>query len=237
MKRLPLKGPWVLSLVLHLLLLFAVGLMVGRITTQKPRFLIGVKLMEPSGGTGGGGSKGTLDHSLSSLTASMLEEGPVKDDASPTKSQKTAMDSHKGSGAGIMGEKEASMGPGLGTGSKTGSGATSGEGSGEGSGTGEGSGGDGDGRDASRGATLTSYRKIYPQSARRAGETGSVDVGVAVGEDGTVTSAWVTASSGYERLDQAALDSAYTWHFAPALDAAGRPIAGETVVRVRYELN
>ena len=82
MKRLPLKGPLLLSLVLHLILLFAVGLMAGRRTIQKPRLLIGVKLMEPGRGTEGhdssaGGSKEALEHSLSSLTASMLEEGPV----------------------------------------------------------------------------------------------------------------------------------------------------------------
>ena len=51
MKRLPLKGPLLLSLVLHLILLFAVGLMAGRRTIQKPRLLIGVKLMEPGRGT------------------------------------------------------------------------------------------------------------------------------------------------------------------------------------------
>ena len=81
MKRLPLKGPLLLSLVLHLILLFAVGLMAGRRTIQKPRLLIGVKLMEPGRGTEGhdssaGGSKEALEHSLSSLTASMLEEDP-----------------------------------------------------------------------------------------------------------------------------------------------------------------
>lgn len=95
MKRLPLKGPLLLSLVLHLILLFAVGLMAGRRTIQKPRLLIGVKLMEPGRGTEGhdssaGGSKEALEHSLSSLTASMLEEGPVKDDASPDKPRKAS---------------------------------------------------------------------------------------------------------------------------------------------------
>ena len=225
MKRLPLKGPLLLSLVLHLILLFAVGLMAGRRTIQKPRLLIGVKLMEPGRGTEGhdssaGGSKEALEHSLSSLTASMLEEGPVKDDASPDKPRKASMASYTGNGS--AGGKKAPMESGAGTGSGTGIGR---------------GGASGEGNDASRGATLTSYRKIYPQSARRAGETGSVDVGVAVSEEGSVTSAWVTASSGYERLDQAALDSAYTWHFDHALDAAGRPIAGETVIRVRYELN
>lgn len=233
MKRLPLKGPLLLSLVLHLILLFAVGLMAGRRTIQKPRLLIGVKLMEPGRGTEGhdssaGGSKEALEHSLSSLTASMLEEGPVKDDASPDRGKPPW---HPTQGMGPLVEKRP-MESGAGTGSGTGIGVGSGDGNGDGRG-----GASGEGNDASRGATLTSYRKIYPQSARRAGETGSVDVGVAVSEEGSVTSAWVTASSGYERLDQAALDSAYTWHFDPALDAAGRPIAGETVIRVRYELN
>ena len=235
MKRLPLKGSLLLSLVLHLILLFAIGLMAGRRTIQRPRLLIGVKLMEPGRGTEGhdssaGGSKEALEHSLSSLTASMLEEGPVKDDASPDKPRKASMASYTGNGS--AGGKKAPMESGAGTGSGTGIGVGSGDGNGDGRG-----GASGEGNDASRGATLTSYRKIYPQSARRAGETGSVDVGVAVSEEGSVTSAWVTASSGYERLDQAALDSAYTWHFDPALDAAGRPIAGETVIRVRYELN
>ena len=178
MKRLPLKGPLLLSLVLHLILLFAVGLMAGRRTIQKPRLLIGVKLMEPGRGTEGhdssaGGSKEALEHSLSSLTASMLEEGPVKDDASPDKPRKASMASYTGNGS--AGGKKAPMESGAGTGSGTGIGVGSGDGNGDGRG-----GASGEGNDASRGATLTSYRKIYPQSARRAGETGSVDVGVAV---------------------------------------------------------
>ena len=123
MKRLPLKGPLLLSLVLHLILLFAVGLMAGRRTIQKPRLLIGVKLMEPGRGTEGhdssaGGSKEALEHSLSSLTASMLEEGPVKDDASPDKPRKASMASYTGNGS--AGGKKAPMESGAGTGKKRG---------------------------------------------------------------------------------------------------------------------
>lgn len=92
------------------------------------------------------------------------------------------------------------------------------------------------GEDLSSPAVLTRYSKVYPRAARNAGEEGSVLIGVTVSASGGVVEAWLAQSSGYNRLDQAALKSAYSWRFTPAKNAAGQPIEGSAQVRVTYSL-
>lgn len=61
------------------------------------------------------------------------------------------------------------------------------------------------------------FQPAYPPASRRAGEAGSVVVGVLVGADGRVADAEVARSSGYERLDSAAVRQARSaWRFRPA---------------------
>ena len=55
----------------------------------------------------------------------------------------------------------------------------------------------------------------YPPLSRRMGETGTVMLRVELNEQGQVSSAWVETSSGYERLDQAALAAVASWHCQP----------------------
>lgn len=110
-----------------------------------------------------------------------------------------------------------------------------------GSGNGMDSGGygsaDGDSQaDLSQDAALQGYSRIYPRTARDAGEEGVAVVGVSVSAGGSVTRAWLEQSTGYDRLDRAALKAAYQWSFTPARNAAGDPIAGESRVTVRYQL-
>jgi periplasmic protein TonB len=57
----------------------------------------------------------------------------------------------------------------------------------------------------------------YPMSSRRLGESGSLALDILIGADGRVRDAKVSQSSGYERLDQAAVSEAKQhWHLRPA---------------------
>jgi len=75
----------------------------------------------------------------------------------------------------------------------------------------------------------------YPGVARRLNWEGRVVLRVAVDLSGAVTAVTVTRSSGRELLDQAALEAVRAWRFEPA-HASGVPMAGETDVSVRFEL-
>jgi periplasmic protein TonB len=56
----------------------------------------------------------------------------------------------------------------------------------------------------------------YPALSRRLGETGKVTVLVELDETGAVASARVSESSGYTRLDEAALSAVRSWRCNPA---------------------
>jgi periplasmic protein TonB len=55
----------------------------------------------------------------------------------------------------------------------------------------------------------------YPAMSRRLGEQGQVMVRVLIGADGSAQQAQITRSSGYERLDQAALNAVLKWRYVP----------------------
>jgi protein TonB len=75
----------------------------------------------------------------------------------------------------------------------------------------------------------------YPRVAVRLGQEGTVLVKMRVAVDGTVAEAWVSESSGYERLDQAALDAVADWLFRPATEN-GRPVESEHSHRLTFQL-
>jgi periplasmic protein TonB len=61
-----------------------------------------------------------------------------------------------------------------------------------------------------------SQQPAYPDASRRLGEQGSVVLQVLIGTDGRVVDAKVLQSSGYERLDQAAIDGVKNdYRFSP----------------------
>lgn len=131
-------------------------------------------------------------------------------------------------------------GTGTGSGSGVGSGSGSGYGSGTGSGYGPGSGG-GSGGGENNGVTqgpsvLSSVTPVYPESARSAGVEGSVLVGITIGTDGSVENAWISSSSGNSDLDQAALQAAYGYHFAPAYQN-GTAIECNVNLPITFQLN
>jgi TonB family protein len=70
----------------------------------------------------------------------------------------------------------------------------------------------------------------YAKAEFDAGHEGKVELQLRIGTDGRVREAGVAKSSGWPVLDAQAVETAKSWTFSPALDAAGAPM--ESVVRV-----
>ena len=62
---------------------------------------------------------------------------------------------------------------------------------------------------------LNNPKPSYPALSRRLGEQGKVVVRVLIGVDGTAQHVEIHSSSGYERLDQAALATVRSWRYVP----------------------
>lgn len=62
---------------------------------------------------------------------------------------------------------------------------------------------------------LQNARPAYPALSKRLGEQGKVLVRVLIGVDGTARQAEVQKSSGFDRLDQAALATVQRWRYVP----------------------
>lgn len=71
---------------------------------------------------------------------------------------------------------------------------------------------------------LQNPKPAYPAISRRLGEQGRVVVRVLIGTDGTAQKAEILSSSGFERLDQAALATVQRWRYVPG-KRAGAPEA------------
>lgn len=74
---------------------------------------------------------------------------------------------------------------------------------------------------------------MYPAASRRFEEQGTVVVRVLVLPNGRVGNAWVDQTSGYHRLDDAAIEESRNWRFIPATKG-DQPIAGEKKVVIRF---
>ncbi len=80
------------------------------------------------------------------------------------------------------------------------------------------------------------FQPIYPSASQRLGEEGTVLVRVVVGVDGRVVRATVVKSSGFARLDAAAIERALTkWRFVPALND-GVAVEAERELPVTFRL-
>jgi len=75
----------------------------------------------------------------------------------------------------------------------------------------------------------------YPRLSQRIGEEGTVRLRVMVDAEGRPVEWAIEASSGHDRLDQAALDVIEEWRFTPA-QRNGQPVAGEVIVPMRFRL-
>lgn len=62
---------------------------------------------------------------------------------------------------------------------------------------------------------LQNPKPAYPPLSKRLGEQGKVIVRVLIGADGVPQKAEIRQSSGFERLDQAALNTALKWRYVP----------------------
>lgn len=82
---------------------------------------------------------------------------------------------------------------------------------------------------------LNNPRPPYPRVARRMGYHGKVMINVEVLADGNVGQALLYASSGYQVLDNAALQAVKGWHFTPARQA-GRAVTKWFIVPINFTL-
>lgn len=76
---------------------------------------------------------------------------------------------------------------------------------------------------------------VYPRASRRLGESGLVVVRVFVDADGMPRQLQVAQSSGFVRLDEAALDGVRRARFKPPTEN-GRPTAGWARIPIPFEL-
>ncbi len=76
----------------------------------------------------------------------------------------------------------------------------------------------------------------YPRLAQRRGQEGTVWLRVQVGLQGRVTDIEVSKSTGFPRLDQAALAAVRNWAFQPAL-RDGQPEVSYVKIPVRFQLD
>lgn len=254
-----------LSFICHGIILGAVaGLLVLFPPAQPSREPIEVDLVSDIGGGGGGGGGGNseteelpkIHEAKATPTApppavpaeadeeaanDVHEIAQSQDKAAPSPSSfegSSSSSSDGGSGGGSGG------GTGTGDGTGTGSGTGSGSGSGSGGGTGDGNGdgyGSGSGEGSGGGETtgiqiLSAPAPSYPESARRAGISGTTVVGMTVSTDGSVSSAWVESSSGNSTLDSAAVSAVYSWRFVPAKQN-GTPVTANSRVPITFNLN
>jgi protein TonB len=75
----------------------------------------------------------------------------------------------------------------------------------------------------------------YPRLSKRMGEQGTVIVRVFIGLQGTAEQAEIRTSSGYDRLDKAALETVQRWRYVPG-KRHGNPEAMWFTVPVRFVL-
>lgn len=97
-------------------------------------------------------------------------------------------------------------------------------------------GGDGDGSGDARVAYGENPAPAYPQSARRRNEQGTVILRVLVGADGLVRRVEIVETSGFDALDNAAVEAVRRrWHFIAA-HRGGAAIESWVRVPIRFSL-
>lgn len=134
----------------------------------------------------------------------------------------------------VAAETAGSGGPGQGSGG-------SGTGSGAGTGSGTGTGNEGGGTSRSGGiiapGILSRTEPAYPERARQAGQQGSVMLKIQILTNGRPGEISVYQSSGYDLLDDAAVEAIARWRFVPAKDRlTGQPIVCYTTMPVVFKL-
>lgn len=85
-------------------------------------------------------------------------------------------------------------------------------------------------------AYLNNPKPVYPNLSRRAKEQGESVLLVVVDATGAPEKVEVLTSSGYERLDEAAVTAVKQWRFVPA-KKAGQPVKAAVHVPIRFSLD
>ena len=85
-------------------------------------------------------------------------------------------------------------------------------------------------------AYLNNPAPEYPKMARRSGQQGRVMLKVLVAENGKPQLVELATSSGYEALDQAAIEAVKLWRFIAA-KRNNQPISANVLVPVKFSLN
>lgn len=120
-----------------------------------------------------------------------------------------------------------------GTGDGMGTGLASGGGTGEGQGTGSGN--------AIRPKVpprlISAVQPQYPENLRRQNIEGSVRIRLLVGTDGSVENVEVIESSGYDEMDEAAVNAIYEYSFSPAENTYGDAVRCAITTGVKFQLN
>lgn len=224
----PLKHRWISALGGSLLLH---GLFLAFLAAALPFFLsapavqgpIEAEIVTGSGGRAGKGSSPEIGKARQSSSA-LQENGPAAAEIPPSDASGTAEGKEDSPKIGTSSYGEGG----------TAGGGEAGAGSGGGDSTGEGSGSGGTGETAGP-QILSAPAPVYPESARQSGASGTVLVGLAINETGTVSDAWVESSSGNDALDRAAVQAVLSWQFIPARQN-GLPVPVRTRVPVIFGL-
>jgi periplasmic protein TonB len=89
---------------------------------------------------------------------------------------------------------------------------------------------------SSKAAYLSNPKPDYPIASKRLGEAGRVILEVAVSAQGIPELVKIKTSSGFERLDQAALKAVRQWRFVPG-KRGGEAVAATTLVPINFTID
>ncbi len=176
--------------------------------------------------------------SRTAQTAQAIENKADKPSEANTLKQQITPDTRAPASPQAKSGSDNSASNGAGTGVEEGK--STGSGQGEGTGNSVGSGGSGNGPARSVSLSQLRYKRAvkpeYPARSIQRHETGQVNVRVVVDAAGRVHAAKVVSSSGFERLDEAALKAARRSTFHPYMEH-GRPIFAMAIIPYRFNLN
>lgn len=231
-----------LSAAFHCAVLLGIGAVLHFSPLSPPQDIVEVDLVDIGGGGGGGAgpaietpeAEHPTEEPREAPQAAIPEAEPIPDAENGIHEIRSERAS--GSAAASRSGGHGNGGSGTGTGGGDGSGSGTGQGSGTGPGSGRGSGG-GAGDGETMGPQLLSATKPrYPESARRNNIEGTAVVGLTIGTDGRVSSAWLEDSSGNSAMDEAAVEEVYNWRFVPA-KRNGAAITVNSRVPVVFQLH
>jgi protein TonB len=76
---------------------------------------------------------------------------------------------------------------------------------------------------------------VYPKVSQARGEEGTVVLGVSISDAGQPRRIRLLKSSGYSDLDNAAMETAFNWHYLPAI-RGGETTDDWATVQIKYTL-